>query len=49
MKTKSTRKSRKPSEWNLFVKDVWNELKKLDKDVSFGDAMKEASKRKKKM
>jgi len=39
--------SRKPSSWTESVKKVYEELKKKNKDASLGDAMKEASKRKK--
>jgi len=38
---------RKASPWNKFVKKVFEEMRKKDKKASFGDALKEASKRKK--
>lgn len=42
------RKSRKLSPWNKFVAKVYAEMKKMDKNASFSQALKEASKRKKK-
>ena len=42
------RKTRKASPWNKFVKKVYDEMKKANKDAKFGDALKEASRRKKK-
>lgn len=42
------RKSRKLSPWNKFVAKVYAEMKKMDKSASFSQALKEASKRKKK-
>lgn len=42
------RKSRKLSPWNKFVAKVYAEMKKADKGASFSEALKEASKRKKK-
>jgi len=38
---------RKASPWNKFVKKVFEDMRKKDKKASFGDALKEASKRKK--
>ena len=44
------RKTRKASPWNLFVKKIYGEMKrKHGKGASFGDALKEASRRKKEM
>jgi hypothetical protein len=43
---KSGRKTRKPSEWNKLVMKVYKEMKAKDKNTSFSDALKEASKRK---
>jgi len=44
------RKTRKASPWNLFVKKIYGEMKKKHgKAASFGDALKEASRRKKEM
>ncbi len=40
-------KTRKMSPWNKAVKRVYEELKRKDRKVSFGDALKEASRRKK--
>jgi hypothetical protein len=40
---------RKPSPWNTLVKKVFQEMRRKDKNASFGDALKEASKRKKRM
>jgi hypothetical protein len=39
--------SRKGSSWTESVKRVYEELKRENKNASLGDAMKEASKRKK--
>lgn len=41
--------TRKMSKWTLFVKKIYNEMKKKDKNVKLGAAMKEASRRKKEM
>lgn len=47
-KRKGTRKlSKGASEWNKAVMKVYGEMKKKNASVSFGDALKEASKRKK--
>jgi hypothetical protein len=50
-KSKATRKmsggKRKPSPWNKMVKSVFDEMRRKDKSASFGDALKEASRRKK--
>ena len=40
---------RKASPWNKFVKKIFQEMRRKDKDASFGDALKEASRRKKEM
>jgi hypothetical protein len=48
-KKRSTRSKRKGSPWTAFVKKIHNEMKRKDKNASLGDAMKEASKRKKEM
>ena len=54
-KRKGTRKNnmmggkRKASPWNNLVKKVFQEMRRKDKEASFGDALKEASKRKKDM
>ncbi len=51
---RSERKSRKQSggkraasSWNKAVKRVYEEMKRKDRNASFGDALKEASRRKK--
>jgi len=44
---KKTRKSKGPSDWNKKVMMIYRELKKKDKNVKLGAAMKEASRRKK--
>jgi len=38
---------RKASPWNKMVKKVFDEMRRKNKDASFGDALKEASRRKK--
>ena len=49
-KTKGTRKmGKKVSKWTAFVKKIYGEMKRKDKNVSLGAAMKEASKRKSEM
>ncbi len=45
---KASRKQRGgASEWNKAVMRVYSEMKRKDSNVKFGDALKEASKRKK--
>ena len=44
-----TRKAGKGTPWTTFVKKVYTEMKKKNKDAKLGDAMKEASKRKREM
>jgi hypothetical protein len=46
---RKARSKRKGSPWTDFVKKVHTEMKRKDKNASLGDAMKEASKRKKEM
>lgn len=50
---KNTRKQssgkRAPSKWNLFVKRIYEEMKRKDPNSSFRKALEEASKRKKEM
>jgi hypothetical protein len=41
------KKTRKASPWNKAVKRVYDEMKRKDRNASFGDALKEASRRKK--
>lgn len=40
-------KKRAASSWNKAVKRVFEEMRRKDRNASFGDALKEASKRKK--
>jgi len=42
-----SRKTRKASSWNQAVMRVYNEMKRKDRATKFGDALKEASRRKK--
>jgi hypothetical protein len=44
---KGTRKGRKGSDWSAAVKRVYGELKRKNPNAKLGDAMKEASRRKK--
>jgi hypothetical protein len=44
---KAKKGTRKLSSWNLLVMKTFREMKKKDKNVSFSDALKEASRRKK--
>ena len=46
-KMRKTRKSKGPSEWSAAVKRVYGELKKKNPNARLGDAMKEASRRRK--
>lgn len=43
----SRKGKRAPSAWNKLVMKVYAEMKRKDKGVSFSDALKEASRRKK--
>jgi len=45
----STRKAGKGTPWTAFVKKIYTEMKKKNKNVKLGEAMKEASKRKREM
>jgi len=45
--SRSGSKTRKAPKWALLVKKVHQELKKKNKKASLGDAMKEASRRRK--
>jgi hypothetical protein len=45
---KKTRKA-KGTPWTRFVKKIYDEMKRKDKNVKLGAAMKEASKRKNEM
>jgi hypothetical protein len=40
-------KKRAASSWNKAVKKVFEEMRRKDRNASFGDALKEASRRKK--
>jgi hypothetical protein len=44
---KTTKKTRKASPWNKAVKRVYEEMKRKDRNATFGAALKEASRRKK--
>lgn len=44
---KTRKSSRKSSPWNQAVMRVYSELKRKNPNTKFGDALKEASKRKK--
>ena len=47
---KKTRKMNpKAQKWTGFVKKIYQEMKRKDKNVKLGDAMKEASRRKSEM
>lgn len=49
-KSKSKSKTRKSgSNWTDFVKKIYSEMKKKNPNMKLGDAMKEASRRKKEM
>ena len=39
--------ARGKSDWNMLVKRTFEEMRKKDRKASFGDALKEASRRKK--
>jgi hypothetical protein len=41
--------TRKIAKWTNFVKKIYNDMKKKNKSVTLGDAMKEASRRKSEM
>jgi hypothetical protein len=44
---KQSSAKRAPSSWNKAVKRVFEEMRRKDRNASFGDALKEASRRKK--
>ena len=44
-----SRGGRKASKWTMFLKKIYGELKRKNKDASLGEAMKEASRRKSEM
>ena len=47
---KKTRKmGKKMSKWTMLVKKIYGELKRKNPDAKLGDAMKEASRRKREM
>uniref|UniRef100_A0A6C0DMC5 Uncharacterized protein n=1 Tax=viral metagenome TaxID=1070528 RepID=A0A6C0DMC5_9ZZZZ len=49
-KRRSSKKgTRKISKWTAFVKKIYTEMKKKDKNAKLGDAMTAASKRKSEM
>lgn len=41
--------TRKASKWTMFVKKIYGEMKRKNKNASLGDAMREASRRKSEM
>ena len=43
------RGTRKISKWTAFVKKIYTEMKRKNKNAKLGDAMKEASRRKNEM
>ncbi len=46
-KASATRKTRKGGDWAQAVKQVYSELKRKNPNAKLGDAMKEASRRRK--
>lgn len=48
-KTRKAKGTRKGTPWTRFVKKIYDEMKRKDKNVKLGAAMKEASKRKSEM
>ena len=44
---RQTRKGNRGGSWPQFVKKTYAEMKKTNKNATFGEAMKEASRRKK--
>lgn len=46
---KTRKVGKKMSKWTSFVKKIYGEMKRKDKNVSLGAAMKEASRRKSEM
>jgi hypothetical protein len=48
-KMKGGKGTRKASKWTKFVTKVYKDMKKKNKNVKLGDAMKEASRRKNEM
>jgi hypothetical protein len=46
---KKRKGTRKASKWTMFVKKIYGEMKRKDKNASLGEAMKEASRRKSEM
>jgi hypothetical protein len=42
-----TRKGQRSGSWPQFVKKTYEQMKKTNKNTTFGEAMKEASRRKK--
>jgi hypothetical protein len=47
--SKKTARKGKGTPWTAFVKKVYSEMKRKNPSAKLGDAMKEASKRKKEM
>jgi len=48
-KSKSSNRKTRFSKWTDFVKKVYREMKQRDSNAKLGDAMKEASRRKREM
>jgi len=46
---KKRKGTRKASKWTMFVKKIYGEMKRKNKNASLGDAMREASRRKSEM
>lgn len=46
-KTRKAGGARGKSDWNMLVKRTFEEMRRKDRKASFGDALKEASRRKK--
>jgi len=46
---KKNKSKRAPSKWNLFVKKIFQEMKRKNRDAKFKDALVEASNRKNEM
>lgn len=44
-RVKKEKKTREPTEWNKFVRSVWEELKKTSEKVKYSEAMSEACRR----
>jgi hypothetical protein len=49
VQSKKRKGTRKASKWTMFVKKIYGEMKRKNKNASLGEAMKEASRRKSEM